>query len=95
MGVGAVILVVVVAAIMAAAAQLLRVPGVRDARTRYDWAVVGLVALVTGFLVGVIRAIGPQWQGLYVGPAIIAEVFWTVVVSGLLRYVARPYPEPD
>jgi hypothetical protein len=95
MGIGAVILMVVVAAILAAGAQLVRIPGIRDPRTRYDWAIVGVVALGLGIVVGLIRQIGPQWQGLYVGPAVFGAVFWSVVTTAVLRYVARPYPEPE
>ncbi|HKF75843.1 MAG TPA: hypothetical protein VKF59_06850 [Candidatus Dormibacteraeota bacterium] len=95
MGIGAIILLVVTAAILAAGAQLVRIPGIRDPRTKYDWAIVGVVALGLGIVVGLVRQIGPQWQGLYIGPAIFGAVFWSVVVTGVLRYAARPYPEPE
>jgi hypothetical protein len=80
---------VVVAVILGAAAQLIR--GLRGPRTRFDGVIVGVVALGLGLLVGVIRPIGPQWDGLYVGPAIVAAVFWGGLAMWLLRYVARPY----
>jgi len=95
MGIGAVILMVVVAAILAAGAQFLRISGIRDPRTGFDWAIVGVVALGLGIVVGLVRQIGPQWQGLYIGPAVFGAVFWSAVVTGVLRYVARPYPEPE
>jgi hypothetical protein len=89
MGIGPVVLILVEAALLGAAAQL--VQGFRGPRTSFDGVIVGVVAFGLGLLVGTIRPIGPQWDGLYVGPAIIAAAFWAVVVAGLLRYVARPH----
>ncbi len=89
MGIGAVVLMVIVAAVLGAAAQLIR--GFRGPQTSFDGVIVGVVALGLGLLVGWIRQIGPQWDGLYVGPAIVAAVFWGVVATWLLRYFARPY----
>jgi len=93
MGIGAVVLMVVVAAVLGAAAQLIQ--GFRGPRTSFDGIKVGVVALGLGLLVGLIRQIGPLWDGLYVGPAIVAAIFWGVVASWLLRYVARPYKPVD
>jgi len=53
------------------------------------------LALALIAVVGLIRQIGPQWQGPYIGPALFGAVFWSVAVTALLRYVARPYPEPE
>jgi hypothetical protein len=84
---------VVLASLLGAGAQLFRSPGIRAPRTRFDGAIVGVVALATGILVGEIRQIGPRWDGLYVAPAIFAAVAWALIAGAVLRYAARSSPE--
>jgi hypothetical protein len=95
MGIGSFGLIFVIAAVMAGAAQLVRVSWLRSPRTSYDWAIVGVVSLGLGIFVGVVKAIGPQWDGLYVFPAVAAAFVWAVIADGLLRYVGRPEAQPE
>jgi uncharacterized membrane protein YeaQ/YmgE (transglycosylase-associated protein family) len=92
MEVGGIILLVVVAALLGVGAQC--VPGYPGPRTRFDGVIVGVVALAAEFLVNVLRHFGPQWQGVYLVPTIIAGAFWAIVATFALRRLGRKMPEP-
>lgn len=93
MGIGAAILMLAVAVVMGAAAQVIKNPRIQDPRTSYDWAITGIVSLVFGVVVGFLKPIGPQWDGLYVVPAIVGGVVWAIIAAAFLRYVGRGTPE--
>jgi uncharacterized membrane protein YeaQ/YmgE (transglycosylase-associated protein family) len=92
MEVGGIILLVVVAALLGVGAQF--VPGYPGPRTRFDGVIVGVVALAAEVLVNALRQYGPQWQGVYVVPALIAGAFWALVATFALRRLGRKMPEP-
>jgi uncharacterized membrane protein YeaQ/YmgE (transglycosylase-associated protein family) len=92
MEVGGIIVLVVVAALLGAAAQF--VPGYPGPRTRFDGVIVGVVALAAEFLANAFRHFGPQWQGVYVVPAIIVGAFWAIIATVALRRLGRKMPEP-
>ena len=91
MDIGAIIVLLVVAGVCGAAAQLL--PGSPGARTRFDWAIVGIVAFVTGLLANTFRHLGPQWHGLYFIPAVVISAFWSAVATFALRRLGRKEKE--
>lgn len=95
MGIASFGLIFVIAAAMGLAAQFIRIPAIRSPRTSYDWAIVGVVSLGLGILVGLVKPIGPQWDGLYIGPAVAAAIVWALIADGLLRYVGRGEVEPQ
>jgi hypothetical protein len=51
--------------------------------------------LLTGVLVGAIRPIGPRWEGVYIGPALAAVVFWSITMAALLRFWQRRATEAE
>jgi hypothetical protein len=87
---------IIVALVVGAAAQLIRnlwdIPG---PRTRFDWLIVAVVAFVFGIGISVVRQLGPEWDGLYVVPAILGAVVWGAVAAAVLRYVGRSRPEEE
>jgi hypothetical protein len=87
LGAGGIIVLLGVAVVFGAAAQFF--PGYPGARTRFDWVIVGLVALATGLLANAIRQVGPQWDGLYVLPVLLVSAFWSVVATVALRRLGR------
>ena len=93
MGVGAAILMLAIAVVMGVAAQVVKNSRIPDPRTSYDWAITAVVSLVFGILAGLIKPIGPQWDGIYVIPGVLAGVAWGVIASAVLRYVSRQSPQ--
>jgi hypothetical protein len=93
MGPVGVIILIVLAAAYGAGAQVF--PGYPGRRTRFDGVVVFLVALLTGFVVNLVRkGLGPQVDGLYYVPVAIIALFWSVIATLLLRRVGRKEEEP-
>jgi hypothetical protein len=88
MGAVGFIILLVIAAVYGAAAQMF--PGYPGRRTRFDGIIVFLVALLTGFIANLVRkGLGPQVDGLYYVPVAIIALFWSVIVTLLLRRVGR------
>ena len=61
-----------------------------DVTVGYEWAVTGTGALIGGYLgseaLGTASTWGPEFQGLYVLPAIIGALIVGFVVDAILRY---------
>ena len=61
-----------------------------DVTVGYEWAVTGAGALIGGYLgseaFGTASTWGPEFQGLYVLPAIIGALIVGFVVDAILRY---------
>ena len=59
----------------------------------WEWAVVSVGALVGGYLgseaLGELSTLGPQFQGLFIVPAIIGGVVLGAIVDALTRYLTR------
>jgi hypothetical protein len=89
MGAGAIAILFVLATALGAVAQFLRTSHLRTPRTGYDWAIVTAVGLLTGALAGAIRPIGPKWEGIYIGPSVVALVVWSIVIAAVLRFFQR------
>jgi hypothetical protein len=93
MGIVGIFVLLLIAAIYGVAAHVL--PGFGGRRTRFDGAIVFLVALLSGLIANLLRTglgpkgIGPQVGGLYFVPVALVAAFWSVVVLLLLRKVGR------
>jgi uncharacterized membrane protein YeaQ/YmgE (transglycosylase-associated protein family) len=65
-----------------------------QARSYYDWLIVGVAAGIGGFigseLLGGLSAWGPEYQGLYLLPALIGAVILAVIADSVERYVYHP-----
>ncbi len=61
-----------------------------DVTNGYEWVITALAAMVGGWLgseaFGVASEWGPQWEGMYVLPAIIGAVVLGFVADLLVRY---------
>jgi uncharacterized membrane protein YeaQ/YmgE (transglycosylase-associated protein family) len=64
-----------------------------DVRSGYQWIGTSLAALVGGWLgseaFGSLSTWGPEFEGLYVVPAIIGGLAFGLVVDALLRYTTH------
>ena len=73
-----------------------------DVKAAYHWAVVALAALVGGWLgseaFGTFSTWGPDFEGLYVMPALLGGLVLGTIADVLLRYSIeggfRQHPEP-
>ncbi len=81
----AAVLLVVGALIVGVAAQF-----IGEVRFSYQWVATGIAALVGGWLgseaLGSLSIWGPQFDGMYVLPAIIGGLIVGFVVDALMRY---------
>jgi hypothetical protein len=73
-----------------------------DVKVAYHWAVVALAALVGGWLgseaLGTFSTWGPEFEGLFIAPALLGGLILGTIVDVLLRYSVeggyRQHPEP-
>ncbi len=90
MGIWGFVILVVMALVLGVMAQL-----AGEARTGYDWLVSGIAALAGGYiaseLLGAASVWGPEFDGLFILPAIIGAVVLTIVTEFAMRIVgAQP-----
>jgi len=80
---------------MAAIAVVALVPGFigqlfGSVRTRYEWLADGVAAFLGGFIasesLGSVSTWGPEWEGVFVVPALIGAVVVTLVVDAVVRW---------
>jgi uncharacterized membrane protein YeaQ/YmgE (transglycosylase-associated protein family) len=61
-----------------------------DVTKGYEWSVAGLAALVGGWIgseaLGSLSTWGPEWEGMFVLPALIGAVVLGFVVDLVVRY---------
>lgn len=61
-----------------------------DVTNGYEWSIAGLGAIVGGWLgseaLGTLSAWGPEWEGMFVLPALIGAVIVGFVVDLVVRY---------
>jgi len=61
-----------------------------DVTNGYEWSVAGLAAIVGGWLgseaLGSLSTWGPEWEGMFVLPALIGAVVVGFVVDPVVRY---------
>ena len=73
-----------------------------DVKVAYHWAVVAFAALVGGWLgseaIGTFSTWGPEFEGLYIVPALLGGLILGTIADVLLRYSIeggyRQHPEP-
>ncbi len=73
-----------------------------DVKVAYHWAVVAFAALVGGWLgseaIGTFSTWGPDFEGLYIVPALLGGLILGTIADVLLRYSIeggyRQHPEP-
>jgi uncharacterized membrane protein YeaQ/YmgE (transglycosylase-associated protein family) len=84
----AAVLLVLGALIVGVAAQF-----IGEVRFSYQWVATGIAALVGGWLgseaLGSLSTWGPQFDGMYVLPAIIGGLIVGFVVDALMRYTTE------
>ena len=58
--------------------------------TRYEWVPDAIAAFLGGFiaseLLGSLSTWGPEWEGLFIGPALIGAVVVTFLVDAVVRW---------
>ncbi len=81
----AVIVLIVVALVIGFVLQ-----SIGDVTKGYEWSIAGLGALVGGWLgseaLGTLSAWGPEWEGMFLLPALIGAVIVGFVVDLVVRY---------
>jgi uncharacterized membrane protein YeaQ/YmgE (transglycosylase-associated protein family) len=74
------------AVIIGAALQL-----IGDVTIGYEWSVAGLAAIVGGWIgseaLGTFSTWGPEWEGMFIVPALIGAVVVGFVVDLVVRFV--------
>ena len=59
-------------------------------RTRFEWLPDAVAAFLGGFIasesLGSLSTWGPEWEGLYIAPALIGAVVVTLVVDAVVRW---------
>jgi uncharacterized membrane protein YeaQ/YmgE (transglycosylase-associated protein family) len=59
-------------------------------RTRFEWAPDAVAAFLGGFIasesLGSLSTWGPEWEGLFVAPALIGAVVVTLIVDVVVRW---------
>ena len=63
---------------------------VGEVHTRFEWVPDVIAAFVGGFLaseaLGPLSKWGPEWEGLFIGPALIGAVLVTLAVDAVVRW---------
>jgi uncharacterized membrane protein YeaQ/YmgE (transglycosylase-associated protein family) len=79
-------------AVLAIGAIVLGLVGqwVGTVQTRFEWVPDAVAAFIGGFIasesLGSLSAWGPEWEGLYIVPALIGAVVVTLVVDAVVRW---------
>ena len=82
----AVALLIVVAGVIGVVAQ-----NIGEGALRYEWTLTGVAALIGGWLgseaLGGASTFGPEWQGMYLVPALIGAIVFGGLFAAAIRYV--------
>lgn len=90
MGVVGLLIMIVGAVVLGFAAQ-----AIGTARTSYDWLITAVAAAVGAFLASEVLGIapgvlGPEFDGLYLLPALIGAIVLGAIVEYVFRVTGRP-----
>lgn len=61
-----------------------------DVRTRFEWLPDAVAAFLGGFIasesLGSVSTWGPEWEGVFIAPALIGAILVTLVVDAVVRW---------
>ena len=61
-----------------------------DVRTRFEWVPDAIAAFLGAYvgseMLGSVSTTGPEWEGVFIGPALIGAVVLSLIVDAVVRW---------